>query len=79
MMINRRAKKRIAAAEAESLAQIERMRKAKEEEEANLRLSIEQQAKEHSDSTNATANEVKEFAKKNPEIAAALIRSMMKE
>ena len=79
MMINRRAKKRIAAAEAESLAQIESMRKAKEVEEANLRLSIEQQAKEHSDSTNATANEVKEFAKKNPEIAAALIRSMMKE
>lgn len=80
--VNRRAKKRIAAAEAESLAQIESMKKAKEEEEAaaaNLKMSLEQQAKEHSDSTNATANEVREFARKNPEIAAALIRSMMKE
>lgn len=80
--VNKRAKKRIAAAEAASLEQIENMKKAKEAEEAeaaNLRMSLEQQAKEHSDSSNATANEVKEFAKKNPEIAAALIRSMMKE
>lgn len=77
--INRRAKKRIALAEAESQAQIESMKKAKEEEEANFKMSLEQAAKEHSESSNATANEVKEFAKKNPEIAAALIRSMMKE
>ena len=43
------------------------------------RMSIEEAAKEHADITNATANDVKEFAKKNPQIAAALIRSMMKE
>jgi len=77
--INKRAKKRIALAEAESQAQIESMMKAKEEEAANFKLTLEQQAKEHSEATNATANEVKEFAKNNPEIAAALIRSMMKE
>lgn len=77
--INKRAKKRIAALEAESQAQIESMQKAKEEEAANFKMTLEQAAKEHSESSNATANEVKEFAKKNPEIAAALIRSMMKE
>lgn len=77
--INKRAKKRIALAEAESAAQIESMKKANEEEAANFKKTLEQAAKEHSETSNATANEVKEFAKNNPEIAAALIRSMMKE
>jgi flagellar biosynthesis/type III secretory pathway M-ring protein FliF/YscJ len=76
--VNKRAKKRIALAEAESLAQIESMKKANEQETENLKKTLEQAAKEHSEASNATANEVKEFAKKNPEIAAALIRSMMK-
>lgn len=76
-IINRRAKKRIAEAEAQSAAMIEDMQKTMEEDK--LRKSIEEAAKEHNESINATANEVKEFAKKNPEIAAALIRSMMKE
>ena len=54
------------------------MKKANEQEAENLKKTLEQAAKEHSEASNATANEVKEFAKKNPEIAAALIRSMMK-
>ncbi len=77
-IINKKAKKKIAAAHAESQAQIESMKKSIEEEN-NKKMTIEEAAKEHTEASNATANEVKEFAKKNPEIAAALIRSMMKE
>ena len=76
--VNKNAKKKIALAEAENLAQLESMKKANEQEAENLKKTLEQAAKEHSEASNATANEVKEFAKKNPEIAAALIRSMMK-
>ena len=76
--VNKNAKKKIALAEAENLAQLESMKKANEQEAENFKKTLEQAAKEHSESSNATANEVKEFAKKNPEIAAALIRSMMK-
>ena len=78
LLINKRAKRRIALAQAESQAQIDNMKRSIEEQD-NMRKSIEEAAKEHNDSDNATANEVKDFAKKNPEIAAALIRSMMKE
>ena len=78
VLINRRAKKKIAQAQAESQAEIEKMKQTIEEDKLK-RMSIEEAAKEHADITNATANDVKEFAKKNPQIAAALIRSMMKE
>jgi len=76
-VINRRAKRKIAQARAESQDQVERMKKSIEED--RMRKSIEEEAKERSGQSTATANEVKEFALKNPEIAAALIRSLMKE
>ncbi len=78
VLINRRAKKKIAQAQAESQAEIEKMKQTIEEDKLK-RMSIEEAAREHNDVRNATANDVKEFAKKNPQIAAALIRSMMKE
>lgn len=78
VLINRRAKKKIAQAQAESQAEIDKMKQTIEEDKLK-RISIEEAAREHADVTNATANDVKEFAKKNPQIAAALIRSMMKE
>ena len=77
VLINRRAKKKIAMARAESKAQIDNMKKSLEEDQ--LRKSIEDAARERNNATNATANDVKNFAKNNPEIAAALIRSLMKE
>lgn len=77
VIINRRAKRKVAQARAESKAQIERMKKSIEED--RMRRSIEEEAKNRSGQSAATANEVKDFALKNPEIAAALIRSLMKE
>ncbi len=77
ILINRRAKRKIALARAESKAQIDNMKKSLEEDK--LRKSIEDAARERNSATNSTANDVKDFAKHNPEIAAALIRSLMKE
>ena len=41
--------------------------------------SLEEAAEEHNKTEKATELEVREFAKNNPEITAALIRSMLKE
>ena len=45
----------------------------------NNRKTLEEAAEEHNKAEKAAEIEVKEFAKNNPEIAAALIRSMLKE
>ncbi len=55
------------------------MTKLKEIIEENERKSLEEQADEHTKKEKATETEVREFAKNNPEITAALIRSMLKE
>lgn len=47
--------------------------------EENNKKSLEEAAEEHNKSEKATELEVREFAKNNPEITAALIRSMLKE
>ena len=55
------------------------MAKLQEIIEENERKSLEEQADEHTKKEKATETEVREFAKNNPEITAALIRSMLKE
>lgn len=77
-LINRNAKKKLALAQAEYQAQIESMQRDKEEE-ASRRKTIEEAAKEHLEGADSTAEDVKDFVRSNPEIAAALLRSMMKE
>ncbi len=50
-----------------------------EQIEENNRKSLEEAAEEHNKVEKAAEIEVREFAKNNPEVAAALIRSMLKE
>ena len=47
--------------------------------EEERRKTLEEQADEHTKLEKATEEEVREFARNNPEITAALIRSMLKE
>ncbi|MBQ8435637.1 MAG: flagellar M-ring protein FliF [Oscillospiraceae bacterium] len=75
-LLLRRAKKRRELEQAEHEAQIAELQEIIEE---NERKSLEEQADEHNKKEKATETEVREFAKNNPEITAALIRSMLKE
>lgn len=50
-----------------------------EQIEENNRKTLEEAAEEHNKTEKAAEIEVREFAKNNPEVAAALIRSMLKE
>jgi len=63
----------------EQAAHEEEMAKLQEIIDENERKSLEEQADEHTKKEKATETEVREFAKNNPEITAALIRSMLKE
>ncbi|MGN0614409.1 MAG: flagellar basal-body MS-ring/collar protein FliF [Porcipelethomonas sp.] len=75
-LLLRRAKKRRLLEQAEHEEQVAHLQEIIEE---NERKSLEEQADEHSKKEKVTENEVREFAKNNPEITAALIRSMLKE
>ncbi len=72
----RSAKKRRLREQAEHEEQVAKLQEIIEE---NERKSLEEQADEHTKKEKATETEVREFAKNNPEITAALIRSMLKE
>lgn len=75
LIIRRRAKKKVlvAAEEAEDL-----IRSAQEEIDEHKRMLAEA-AQANNTRENAIADEVREFAKQNPEITATLIRSLLKE
>jgi len=75
-LLLRKAKKRRELEQAEHEAQLAELQEIIEE---NERKSLEEQADEHTKKEKATETEVREFAKNNPEITAALIRSMLKE
>ncbi len=75
-LLLRRAKKR---REREQLEHEQQLAQLQEIIEENERKSLEEQADEHTKKEKATETEVREFAKNNPEITAALIRSMLKE
>ncbi len=75
-LLLRRAKKRREREQAEHEQQVAQLQEIIEE---NERKSLEEQADEHTKKEKATETEVREFAKNNPEITAALIRSMLKE
>lgn len=76
LLIRRNAKKKvlIAAKEAENL-----MRSAQEEIDEHKRMLAEAAQANSNPKDNAIADEVREFAKQNPEITATLIRSLLKE
>ena len=76
LLIRRSAKKKvlIAAKEAENL-----MRSAQEEIDEHKRMLAEAAQANSNPKDNAIADEVREFAKQNPEITATLIRSLLKE
>lgn len=75
MMIRRKAKKKVIAAQeqAEDL-----VRNAQAEIDEHKR-ALAEAAQANSTKENAITNEVRDFAKQNPEITASLIRSMLKE
>lgn len=75
-LLLRRAKKR---REREQLEHEQQLAELQEIIAENERKSLEEQADEHNKKEKATETEVREFAKNNPEITAALIRSMLKE
>ncbi len=75
-LLLRRAKKHRLAQQAEHEQTIAELNQRLEEAES---MSLEEQADEHNKKEKATEEEVREFAKNNPEITAALIRSMLKE
>ncbi|MCI8441160.1 MAG: flagellar M-ring protein FliF [Provencibacterium sp.] len=76
ILVRRNAKKKvlIAAKEAENL-----MRTAQEEIDEHKRMLAEAAQANSDPKDNAIADEVREFAKQNPEITATLIRSLLKE
>lgn len=74
-IINKAAKRKLKQAEIENEAAIQNL----QEEINQHKRSLEEAVKEHNDTKDATANEVRDFVMKNPEITAALIRSMIKE
>lgn len=47
--------------------------------EETRKQSLIEAAQQHSEEEQSTANEVKEFVRKNPEVTAAIIRAMLKE
>ncbi len=75
-LILRNMKKKMKRQQEESEAAITSLQETIEE---NNKKSLEEAAEEHNKSEKATELEVREFAKNNPEITAALIRSMLKE
>ncbi len=48
-------------------------------DENNKKQSLIEAAQQHSEEEQSTANEVKDFVHKNPEVTAAIIRAMLKE
>lgn len=75
-LILRRMKNKMKVQQQESEAVIADLKETIEE---NNRKSLEEAAEEHNKKEKATEAEVRDFAKNNPEITAALIRSMLKE
>lgn len=75
-IINRRNKKKLIKYQSEAQAQISSLRETISE---NQRRSIAEAANAHSQREKATAKEVRDFVKQNPEISASLIRSMLKD
>lgn len=76
LMIVKSMKKKMKKQQEESEAAIQSLQETIEE---NNKKTLEEAAEEHSKTEKAAEIEVREFAKNNPEIAAALIRSMLKE
>ena len=76
LLVRRKAKKKVMAAseQAEDL-----MRTAQEEIDAHKRMLAEAAQANSDPKDNAIVDEVREFAKQNPEITATLIRSLLKE
>lgn len=77
LMIVRSMKKKMRLQQEASQAEIDSLKNAIDESESNKTLA--EAAEEHSKNEKAAETEVREFAKQNPEIAAAIIRSMLKE
>lgn len=75
-LILKRMKNKMALQQQENDAVITSLKETIEE---NNRKSLEEAAEEHTKKEKATEYEVRDFAKNNPEITAALIRSMLKE
>jgi len=75
IIISRRMKKKLRKAELEKEAAV----KSLQEELNEQKRSLIEEAKKHNSQKDMTANEVREFVSENPEITAALIRSMIKE
>ena len=75
-LLLKRSKKRRMQEQAEHAEQVAELQEMIEEER---RKTLEEQADEHTKKEKATEEEVREFARNNPEITAALIRSMLKE
>lgn len=73
--ISKRNKKKLLKYQTEAQAQISSLRETINETQ---RQSIADAASAHSQREKATAKEVREFVKQNPEVSAALIRSMLK-
>lgn len=71
----RRTKKKIKKAELENEAAV----KTLQDELNEQKRTLVEEAKEHNSQKDMTANEVRDFVSDNPEITAALIRSMIKE
>ena len=71
----RRTKKKIKKAELENEAAV----KSLQDELNEQKRTLVEEAKEHNSQKDMTANEVRDFVSDNPEITAALIRSMIKE
>ncbi|MDR0918169.1 MAG: hypothetical protein LBM93_02815 [Oscillospiraceae bacterium] len=70
----RKTKREVRRAELESQAAIQSLQTTLDEHKRSLQDEVEA----HQAETNSTANEVRDFVKENPEITAALIRSMLR-
>ncbi|GHU52074.1 hypothetical protein FACS1894132_00910 [Clostridia bacterium] len=70
----RKTKREVRKAELESQAAIQSLQTTLDEHKRSLQDEVEA----HQAESNSTANEVRDFVKENPEITAALIRSMLK-
>jgi flagellar basal-body M-ring protein/flagellar hook-basal body protein fliF len=75
-IVVRRMRKKMLKQQAESEAAISTLQETIEE---SNKQSLQEAAEEHNKKEKATEYEVRDFAKNNPEITAALIRSMLKE
>ena len=75
IIISRRMKKKLKKAELEKDAAV----KSLQDELNEQKRSLVEEAKKHNSQKETTTNEVRDFVNENPEISAALIRSMIKE